>query len=297
LKNKNLSFPDKWILTVVLIWSFNTPIMKTIYNSMSPYVYTSLRFSIIATWSLFHFYFIAKEKALFKLEKSAVPSIFWGGICAYFSYQVCIIEGLFNTPIFLASVLISSSPLFSAILAIIFKIEKVTWKTWLGLILALSGIVIFKSEYAQGLNIFDSNWYGELFCLGSALSWSAYSIIAKTEKFKIYSYNKTNTLMLLLSSSLLILYTISDIQIFNYSSIGLSTWAMIWYSIIFGIIIAYKMYFKSVQILGVEKTVIYINLVPILAGFISIGLGIEEFTFLKLVGSLFVIGGTIIVRK
>ena len=48
---------------------------------------------------------------------------------------------------------------------------------------------------------------------------------------------------------------------------------------------------------GIERTVIYIYLVPVVTGIIAVFIGIDNFTLMKLLGVAVVISGMLFARK
>lgn len=287
---------DLAMLTVALIWAFNTPIMKMIYDRMSPQVYTGIRFVLISFASLLLFYFVNRERKIFTFQsKKDLLVILLAGFFAFFCYQAFIMEGLARTNVFFASVLICLSPIFAAIFSSLFGIEKITPQLWLGLLISLGGIVLFKMN---GLEIdYSGDFVGELFCLGSAFSWAAFTVLSKSESYQRYSIIKMNTITALFGTILLMFYIGPEFAEFSFSSIENNTWVLIVFTVIFPIVIAYQLYNFGVRVLGVERTIIYVYLVPVLVGIIAIPLGLETFSFNKFLGAIVVIGGMIVARR
>lgn len=284
------------MMTVALIWAFNTPAMKILYNEMSPKVYTGIRFILISVMSALSFYYITKEKDLFKFKSlSDIKTILIAGFFAFFCYQICIMEGLARTDVFFATVLICLSPIFAAVISSIFGIEKITPQLWLGLFISLCGIIIFKMN---GFNIdYQGDIIGELFCLGSALSWASFTVISKSKAYQAYSTSKVNAITAFFGTVLLLVYTAPELSTYPMEYISFSSWLLILFTVIFPIVIAYQLYNFAVRTLGVERTIIYVYLVPVLVGIIAIPIGLENFSVNKFLGSIVVISGMIIARK
>lgn len=287
---------DLAMLTVALIWAFNTPAMKIIYGNINPKVYTGIRFILISIMSAAVFYFLRKERDLFRFKsKHDVFMVLSAAFFAFFCYQVFIMEGLNRTNVFFATVLICLSPIFAAIFSSIFKIETITPKLWLGLLISLGGIVVFKMN---GLSLaYEGDLIGELFCVGSAMSWAAFTVMSKSAAYQSYSTSKVNAITAMFGTVLLLIYVTPDLSAYPISTIDLNTWLLILFTVIFPIVIAYQLYNFGVRTLGVERTIIYVYLVPVLVGIIAIPLGLESFSMNKFVGALVVIGGMMIARK
>ena len=144
---------------------------------------------------------------------------------------------------------------------------------------------------------FKDSYEGELYCLGSALSWASYTLIMKSKSLKEYSSEQINTLSMLIGTLVVLTFSFNEVVSFDYSVISNDIWLLIAYTAIFPIFLAYKLYNASIRTVGIEKTVIFIYLVPVISGAVSISFGMESFTLMKLLGAIIVILGMLVARK
>jgi drug/metabolite transporter (DMT)-like permease len=217
---------DLAMLLVAFIWAFNTPIMKVIYERMSPQVYTGIRFVLISVTSVLLFYFVNRQRDLFSFKsKKDMLYILLAGFFAFFCYQAFLMEGLARTNVFFAAVLVCISPIFAAMLSSVFGIEKITPQLWLGLVISLGGIVLFKMN---GLEIdYSGDFIGELYCLGSAFSWAAFTVLSKSDSYQRYPIIKMNTITALFGTILLLMFVGPELAAFPLDSIEAGTWVLI----------------------------------------------------------------------
>lgn len=288
--------PDIWMFTVVLIWGLNTPTMKQIITTIDQWTFVGLRFIAISILSLSSFYLLQKKRDLLNITKVDLLKVIAASLCAFGFYQYFLMHGLSQTPVFLATILVGFSPLFAILISYFLRLETYTWKVFVGVFIALFGVLLFKFEGADSFT-FGQSFSGELFCLGSGLSWAAYTVIMKSESLKKYPREQINTLSMLIGTIIVLSYSYNEVLSFDYSVIEPNLWYLIVYTMVFPIFLAYKMYNASIQRVGVERTVLFIYLVPIVSGGISIGLGMESFTLMKLLGAGVVILGMILARK
>ena len=289
--------PEVWMLFVTLSWGINNPVMKHIITDIDPWTFAGLRFILICILSVSSFYLIQKERFLFRID--AKRDLVWliaAGFFAYGGYQFFFMEGLSRTPAFLATLLVCLSPIFATIISYLLKMERYTWRVWVGIGISFIGIFIFK--YTGSLDtLFTGSFIGELYCMGAALCWAGYSIIMKSETIQKYPKGQVNTLTLFFGTAIVLLYSIDGVVSYPINQITPFMWALISYTVIFPIFIAYKFYNLSIQKMGIERTIIFVYLTPIFSGLISIGLGMEDFNIMKLIGSVVVIFGMMLAKK
>ncbi|MCB0279423.1 MAG: DMT family transporter, partial [Calditrichaeota bacterium] len=273
--------------------------LKILYTDIEASVFTVLRFIAISVLASFSLIILVKKSQLKQFKTNDLLIFLSGGFFAFCSYQYFLLNGISRTPIFLASVLISISPLFAVIFSAVLKIEKASWNMWVGTILALFGIAIFKNGFdltTLWQSLLNSG-SGELYCLGSAVSWASYTMITKHQVYRDYKHEQQFAFSVIFSTLILFVFYYDEMISFDYRAFNLELIAYGVYTVIFPIFLAYKLYNKAVQTIGVERTIIYIYLVPILSGLIAALMSIDTFTGVKLLGSVIVIAGVILAKR
>ena len=286
--------PDVWMGFVTLFWAINSPTLKILYTELGPYVYTPIRFILISGISIVAILIYPKKETLKNLSFKQWVIVLLAGLFSFVFYQVFLLNGLFMTPVFLASVIVSLSPLFAVILSLILKIEKVTIKNVSGIIISLIGIVLFQAKSMTDFNFDHAE--GQLYCLGAALSWAVYTMITKKKSFLSVPQSQSFAISVSFGTIILIALYVGDMLAFDYSRFDFKMNLLTAYTVIFPIFIAYRLYNKSVSAMGIERTIVYVYLVPILSGIIAAFIGLDDFTLQKLFASIIVIAGVILAK-
>ena len=104
-KKALLSNPDIWMLTVTLIWGFNTPAMKQIITEIDQWTFVGFRFICISIISVISFFGIQRRRDLFRFKRNDLIKISIASFFAFGAYQYFLMNGLSKTPVFLATIL------------------------------------------------------------------------------------------------------------------------------------------------------------------------------------------------
>ena len=141
-------------LLFVILWSSAFITSKVIVDNASPFASLSFRFILVGLGFLF-FSFYLKEKIFVKLkyifEASLSGILFHGLYLGGVFYSISI-----GLPASISALIVSMHPILTNILAGPILNEKVTWKQWIGIILAFSGTLIVLG-FDVGENEFENS--------------------------------------------------------------------------------------------------------------------------------------------
>lgn len=159
-----------------ILWGSATPIIKYSFQYSSPIIFLLYRF-IIASLIFLPIFLIYRSRHHHKINHSRTLLLaFLGGpVCLLLSFY-----GLSKTSAIEASILGSSSPLFTVLMCVIFLRETITRKEWKGLIITLIGtsIIVFE-PIITGHNHVKLSFEGNLLIILSNLIWTIFLISSK----------------------------------------------------------------------------------------------------------------------
>ena len=189
-----------------------------------------------------------------------------------------------------SSIFIAATPSAIAIISTIFFHEKISISMIIGILFAFTGTVITLSNGNLMILFEKSLSIGDLYLLGCILAWSAYSISAK------YSMLRLSALTVLAYSSLvgvflLIPFVLMEGVLPEIGSIQPKIWLSLLYLSIGAAGIAHLWYYEGIQVIGVSKSAVFLNIEPIAA--ITLGILIlgEKLTLPSFFGAVLVITG------
>lgn len=194
----------------------------------------------------------------------------------------------------IAAVIIATIPLFSPLAAYYMVREKVTLPVMVGIILSFLGILslLFKTDRS-----FNASPLGVLFLLGAVLSAVIYSVIIRKIPDE-YSPVTIITVQNLIGA----VYFLPVFLVFDYKHFitvipNQELITALLQLAIFGSSLAYIFYVTAIQGIGVVKTNIFANLIPLITGVFSFFILGERFTVLKITGMALVLFGLVIAQS
>ena len=278
------------ILTAV-IWGTTFISTKVLLEDFEPIAVLIYRF-IIAYVALS----IIKPKPL---AFESLKKEFWYflagllGVTIYFLFENI---GLTYTLASNASVIVSTAPLFTALLVFMFlKNEKPKKYFFIGFLFAMSGIALISF---QGTSTLELHVIGDLLALGAAIVWAFYSVILKkhvdmskqmieiTKRIIFYGILTMLPFGAVYGAKLDLNKLFSGVNLGNFLYLGIGASA-----------ICYVTWNYSLEVLGALKASLYIYLVPVIAIITSVVVLGEPFTLTVAAGVVLTLAGLLISEK
>ena len=221
---------------------------------------------------------------------------FLAGFTGVTLYFLCENVALTSTLASNVGVIVSTAPMFTAILAFLFlKTEKPGKYFFIGFLIAISGILLINYKQTTQFHISP---VGDLLAVGAAFVWAIYSIILKkhiqlsknmiavTRRILFYGLITMIPCGLFMGFSFDSLRTLQGLTIANllYLGLGAST-------------ICYLTWNYSVEKLGALKASVYIYMVPAITIFASVLILKEPLTLTIVAGGSLTILGLVISEK
>jgi len=274
-----------YIVLAMIFWSFSFIWTRVAIQSFHPMTLITLRL-ILASALLF-----VAMKLGGKFQKLRRQDFKWFILLAFFEpflYYVGETFGLTMVESTLAAVIISTIPLFAPVLAFIVLGECINWATIVGILISLVGVFFVIYEPNGG---FKANPWGVALMFMAVFSAICYATILK----KIPSYY--NNMSVIFYQSLLgliffiptfLLTDLSTIQTLTVSSESLFALLML---AVFASVVAFVLFAGVVREIGVARTNVFVNLIPVFTAILAWFILNERLTFYKWAGILVVVSG------
>ena len=283
------------VLSAVLMWSFSFPLIKiALENGVPPITLAALR-SLI---------FIPILIILFiKHGKNSIPSSRkdWIGLLAIGIFTIILPNifqniGMTYTTASVSSIIQTSGPIFTIILAVLFLRELLNLKKITGAIVALIGTLLIIISNNGAFTLKGLTVYGNSLILLSSFSYAISSIITKKELKRIYPLQMLGFSTLIGFVGLIIISIVEEPQrvIIN---ISIDTWLVIFLLALFPSFIAILLWFEVMVHEEISRLIIFMYLMPVFAVVFSyIFLG-ETISLLTIIFATLVIGGIALAQK
>ncbi len=188
----------------------------------------------------------------------------------------------------IGSIIISTIPLFVPWGGWLFFKEKVGWKNFLGIVISVIGVLFTLLDKNME---FTASWLGVGLVSIAVISAVAYTLIIR---YIAYDYSAMSIITyqnMLGIPFFIVLFILIDFHQFTFSAIHTELWLILLLMGMFPSSLAYLFYTYAVREIGVTKTSVFVNLIPVITAIASFLLFGEELTWVKGVGILIVLSG------
>ncbi|MFX0183130.1 MAG: DMT family transporter [Candidatus Hodarchaeota archaeon] len=199
------------------------------------------------------------------------------GILSVTIYQAGYLYGEYYTSSSDAVVIVSSHPTLVVILAsFVFKIESLSWKRLIGILLSFSGILLIFG-FSPNLNV-PNRILGDLLIFFGAISYAAYIVISRHFLNSFETESQPSSLYIVTWVSCFGFLTTIPIALFLhpeylspilYFQVPERVWFGIAYLSFISTILGYWFYLEGVKRLTASRAAIFQNLVPIFGVILS----------------------------
>lgn len=286
-----MSPPDLWrVFAVIIIWGLNFVVMKLGLETLSPMLLGALRFMA------------ASLPFILFIKPPAMP---WRYVVAYGLAQGLGQFGLLFLGLRLgmtagmASVVMQTQAFFTLILAAALLHERVRSAQWLGVLLALCGLLTIAlgrgTETAHPTTL-----AGFVLTLGAALMWAISNLIARHAAQVAPGYAP---FPFIVWSSLVPIVPFTALAIWQDGWQGVGTqlaaldgqaWFAVLYLALLATLLAYSLWTRLLQRLPAAKVTPFSLLVPVI-GLLAAGIVLhEQATVLQWLGAATVLGGMLV---
>jgi drug/metabolite transporter (DMT)-like permease len=285
------------LISVVLMWGLNFPVIKLVLGVMPPHVLNVFRIvsaglvlSLIqlrrSNWSLSHFW------GPFRSDPKAFIII---SLVGWILYQITFISGLNLTSAGNGALIMASAPIWTAIIARFMGYDRLSRLSWFGLLVSIAGTATVVALGTAAISLSAEFLLGNMVILVAAVFWGAYTAMTRPMVAKHSPLALTVT-SLLIALPLLFLYSIPHWGEVDWGRITLGYWIAIFCSGALSTGIAIVFWNNSVRSLGASHTAAYGNVVPLVALFSSYLILGNEIVPAQLIGGTLIVGGLVIMR-
>jgi len=278
-------------LLAVIFWGASFIATKHALNELEPLAIIFLR-QILGI--LFLLVIAIKRKRNFTVNLKDHGGIFILSLIAVLHLWIQV-TGLQYTSASNTGWIIGITPVFMALLGIIFFKEKISSTQTFGIIIAFIGLIILISKGEISSLGFLSN-KGDFLVLGSAFTWSVYSL---TNKKVTVNYPPMMTILFLfiMMSIIIAPFTLNEKNYFDVVNLSLGGWTGVLFLGIFCSGSAYVLWAEALKEMPSTKVGAFLYIEPFVTVFIAWLLLHESITLLMLISGVIIIGGVVLVNR
>ncbi|UCC72766.1 MAG: EamA family transporter [Gemmatimonadota bacterium] len=277
---------------LIFIWASNFSVLKFALREMSPLAFNGVRFTLA---SILLWVTVKVGGRTTAIDRRYWPALIGLGFLGNTIYQILFIYGIDWTLAGNASLMLAATPIFTTLLSIAFRQERVASMAWTGVVISVVGIGLVVWGGTQAVSFSATTVRGDLTVLAAAAAWSAYTV-GSSPLVRRYGALSVTAVTMWIGGLGLLVVSVPSFLAQDWSAVRPVSWLALFYSGAFAIALAYFIWYYSIRQIGNTRTAVYSNFIPVVALVIAwLTLG-ETPTWLQMLGAGAIVGGTILVR-
>jgi drug/metabolite transporter (DMT)-like permease len=281
------------LLITALLWGGNFTAIKKLLETLQPLDVVFVR--ALGAFSFFVCYLLWTRNPIIPMRRQDVARLILLGVIGITIMNLAMTYGQDLLPAALASLIVTSNPVWTVIFAALIGQERITTRTVLGISLAFSGfLIVLMLGSGSGPDFGGGKLRGVGLVMLAPFCFAIYTVLSKPllaryPPFHVASYTAICGTVFFLTVPLWHAGVIDRVR-------GLDRWG--WFAAFFASILAYAvsylLWYKGLEALSPSQTAIYLYLVPVF-GVLSAWLVLNEsITGWLLLGGAIILTGVVI---
>jgi len=288
------------ITLIMAIWAVNYLAVKFALRFFQPLTLASFRV-VAASIFMLGIYPIAARLPAFSADLKAhkqprtLRDLFTFAYLGFFCIglnQMCFTVGLRYTSVAHSSLILGMGPIYALILAVLFRLEKLTLGKALGMAVSFIGVAILASGSA--LSRHSPTLMGDLITLCGSLAFALYVVLGKRvagnyDALTMTTWNYLFGGLIILPIAINRAFALGPLV--NWQAIPWTAWACLAFTAIFSSTLAYLFYFWLLRYLEASQLSAFSYLLPVSATILGILFLNERGSWSELLGAALALCG------
>ena len=289
---------DLLLFLVVLVWGTDFSVLKWALEAMHPHVVNALRF-VVSAGVLGAVYGVRcwRQGASFVGPvRTRWRTVAMLGLLGFGAFPAALMVGLASTTAGTAALIMTTNPLWTAVLGWVLGTERLGRGGWGGLLVSLTGAGLVIAAGATSEGVGSGTLFGNAMMLVAAVLWGSYTALTKRLVDQVSPLPMTFFGVLAALPALLGVGALYEPTV---SWRAVDGWAVgsLLFSGGLAVGLMFVLWNQGVRRVGSSNTAVYYYLVPVvalIAGVVMLG---EPITVLQVAGGGLIIGGLVLVRR
>lgn len=283
------------MLTANILWGFMSPVSKKVLSSGLVDSISLTTFRMVGAAVLFWIASIFTKKE--EVSPQDMVRLFFAALLGIVLNQGSFIMGVSLTSPINASIVTTTSPIITMIIAALYLKEPITGKKISGIFVGASGaLLLILGSQQTATNGNSGNIWGDLLCLLAQFSYSIYFVMFKG---LIGRYSPVTLMkwMFMYASVCCIPFSYNHVSTITFTELTTEIYAGIGFVIVGGTFITYFLVPIGQKLLRPTVASMYNYMQPIVASFVAVLWGMDTFGFMKTLAIVLVFSGVYIVTQ
>lgn len=278
------------LILVALFWGGTFIATRIAAQTFEPFMGASLRY-LIACLFLLPLAWKTNRNFL-KVNRKEFFQLCLLGFSGIFAYNFFFFKGLKLVPASHGALLVALNPIMVMLFSAWRYREKIRTIQIIGMLVSLSGVIWVISR-GNLMELFSGFQWGDAYMLGCPVTWAIYTLAGK-DALKTTTPIQASAWASLSGVIMLLLFASTE----SYPAfVPGKVWIALSYLGVIGTVLAFVWYYEGVMKLGVTKTAVFNNLVPVFALILSMIILKEQVHTYTFIGAVLVIGGVVIINR
>jgi drug/metabolite transporter (DMT)-like permease len=273
---------------VVLTWGINFGLVKSAYQDIPPVLFAAIRFTVSGIVIFLLTFWRERSISIRKEDLGMVAAVGGMGLGLY---QILWSLGLNLTSASNSALILSTQPLLGTLYMDLIKKESVGKRQYLGMILALGGVILVILKPSVRLHFSLDTLPGDLLTLVAGLCAAIFFSAWSKPLLKIYSPLRLMGYCMIIGSLALWLAALLLPQSVAWGQIGVEAWGSLGYAIFISGVVGHTFWYAGIDRIGVTRALIYLYFIPICAVLFNYSLMGEKIYIQQLLGGALILWG------
>jgi drug/metabolite transporter (DMT)-like permease len=288
------------ISIIIAIWAINFVVAKIGLRHLPAVTLGSFRV-VVAGFAMLPAYFLCSRFPAFSetvrtrqrgFSRRDLWTFAYLGFFGVVVNQMCFTIGLSYTSVSHAAIIVGLGPIYTLVLAVLFRVEKATWRKATGMSVAFAGIAVLASE--NGISPHSPSLLGDALTMTGSIGFATYVVLGKRvatryDALTMTAFNHFAGAIVVLPVAIHQLRALAASS--RWRAVPAQSWAALLYMALFSSALAYIFYFSLLRYLEASQLAAFTYLLPVLAivlGIVWLG---ERGSWLQILGGALALAG------
>jgi drug/metabolite transporter (DMT)-like permease len=273
---------------VVLTWGINFGLVKSAYRDIPPVLFAAIRFTVSGIVIFLLTFWRERSISIRKEDLGMVAAVGGMGLGLY---QILWSLGLNLTSASNSALILSAQPLLGTLYMDLIKKESVGKRQYLGMLLALGGVILVILKPSVRLHFSLDTLLGDLLTLVAGLCAAVFFSAWSKPLLKIYSPLRLVGYCMIIGSLALWVAALVLPQSVAWGQIGVGAWGSLGYAILISGVVGHTFWYAGIDRIGVTRALVYLYFIPICAVLFNYSLMGEKIYIQQLLGGALILWG------
>lgn len=281
------------LLFTALLWGGNFSAIKELLTVLEPLDVVFIR--ALGASSFLILYLVLSGNPLIPIERSDLVRLILIGVAGITVMNLATTYGQNLLPAALASLIVTSSPIFTVVLAALLGQERISRRTVAGVVLAFTGfLIVLLLGTDGGVGLGGGQLKGAGILVLAPMSWAIYTVLSKPLLTRYPPFHIASYTVICGTLSFMTIPFWHDGTIGRLRNLDARGWFAAFFASVLAYALAYFLWYKGLQSLSASQTAIYLYLVPVF-GVITAWLVLDEsITAWLLLGGMTILAGVVL---